>query len=461
MTERTAYLTLPGLSVTTILLNVPWILASDDPPPVILMDVYDYNRLWEETLEDLDDNQKAPYLLMAYDSLRRQGLLHLIDYAKYYPQEEQQHYLSQNRALLKCTPAWVTQKAANRAAKGWIEYGRGEYQEPFRESLGEDASDFRALRRGEKQLRRRIKRGGGDPIAWNNKVLNKDIAALTIRRRADQVLNLNVSHVVTGSEHTITGGLLTGAGLRTDGPPSDILGIGRDTIEFDTDDFYHLDPVNNIKEITPESISQTHEVLGIVSEIAADAVDDQYTGHFILGPTLALPPYKAMPGFDFDIVKEEVRLELNPTQLATEAAQAVSVLEDRMESGLSPDRFSYQANWAAEQHNLPLDQNRNQVQGVAGMLYHATNVSNYASEIQTYLDQTDISQAAAFVALGVMSDPTRHYDEKDIYRRGINFMTKFNPSLATGLDVEETRKGRQSATWGERVDWFETVHRQR
>lgn len=461
MTERTAYLTLPGLSVTTILINIPCILALEDPSPIILMDEFDYNRLWEETLKDADENRKAPFLLMAYDDLRRRGLIHLIDYAKYYPQEMQQHYLSQNQALLESTPDWVNQKAAVQAATGWIEYGRGSYQEPFRESLGEEADGFRSLRREEERLRQKMKRGGGDPVGWNRKVLNKDIAALAIRRRADQVLDINVSHVITGDEHTITGGLLTAAGLRSVGPSSNILDIGFDTIDFDTSDYYHLDPENKIKNIDPSTITQTREVLSTVSKIATEMTGIQCNDKFILGPTLALPDYKNTSAFDFDIVKGEILHGLDARQLATETAQVIAMLEDGIDNGLPPNRLSYQSDAIAEQYNIPISQNKTQNEAIAGILDHATNTSNYSYEIKSILNRRDISQAAGFVALSIMSDPVQHYDKEDIYRRGMNFMAKFDPSLVIGLDVDEVRKGRRSSTWGERADWFESDDRRR
>lgn len=456
MSDRTAYLLVPGPSITTILCNIPCILKLSDETPIILMDVYDYNRLWEETLRDGEDSQKAPYLLMAFNDLCRRGIVRLIDYSAFYPAEDQQYYLDQNRALLEDTPDWVNQKAAVQASDEWIKYGRGEHQEWLRAGLGEDVDGFSSLRQEEERLHEKLDQGLGDPKGWNEKVLNKDVAALEVRRRADDVLNLNICGVITGLEHKITGGLFDAArpqpGVR---PAPDFLDTGFNIINTDTSHLNRLEPNEYIIGLDPNDISQTHNVFKKINKRATDIVDGQ-PGHWvILGPRLALPRYKNISEFEFDIAKEEINSGLDVEQLTEEVLQAKSVLRRRTEKGLPANKLSYQAEHIVEQYNRPVSQSKVQHKGIAGMIGHTSDLSRYSIEIQSMLKQGVISQATAFLLLSIMSDPTRRYHENDVHRRAINLITRFNPSPYIGMNPKEVRKGRRSVTWGERIDWFE------
>lgn len=456
MSDRTAYLLVPGPSITTILCNIPCILKLSDETPIILMDVYDYNRLWEETLRGEEDSQKAPYLLMAFNDLCRRGIVRLIDYSAFYPAEDQQYYLDQNRTLLEETPDWVNQKAAVQASDEWIEYGRGEYQERLRAGLGEDANGFSSLRREEEQLHEKLDRGLGDPKGWNKKVLNKDVAALEIRRRANDVLDLNICGVITGSEHKITGGLFDAVRPRPGtGPAPDFLDTGFNTINADASYLRRLKPNKHIVGLDPKDASQTHNVFKKINERATEIVDGQYDHWVILGPSLALPRYNNISEFDFDIAKEEMSSGLDVKQLTEEILQAKSVLRRRTESGLPANKLSYQAEHIVEQYNRPVSQSKVQHEGISGMIGHTSDLSRYSIEIQSMLKRGVISQATAFLLLSIMSDPTRRYHENDVHRRAINLITRFNPSPYIGMNPKEVRKGRRSVTWGERIDWFE------
>lgn len=458
MSDKPAYLLLPGPSITTILCNIPCLLKLSNETPVILMDVYDYNRLWEETLIPENDSQKAPYLLMALNDLCRRGIVRLIDYSNFYPAEDQQYYLGQNQELLQSIPDQLNQKAAVRASDEWIKYGRGSYQERPRAGFGEDTNGFCALRQDEERLHDKIDRGLGDPRGWNEKVLNKDVAALVIRRRADQVLNLDVRGIVTGNEHEITGGLFDAARPQpSTGPAPDILDTGFNIIDADMSHFHRLGPNKHIIGLDPNTISQTRNVLNTVHEITTEDDDIRYGDWIILGPLLALPRYSNISEFDFDIAKEEIQYELSTEQLAEEVLQAMSVLMRRINSGLPANKISYQTEYMIEQYNRPISQTKIPYDNIAGMIWHTSNLSRYSIEIECMLKQGVITQAAAFLLLSIMSDPIRRYNENDVHRQAMNLMTQFNPSPYIGMNPREVRKGRLSATWGERTDWFEAT----
>lgn len=203
MPDRSAFCIRPGASLTSILLNIPCLThVSNGFPPVILMDSYDYERLRTRAIGEQGD-QKDHYLVMAFDELRRQGSLHLIDYAECYSKSTQQRYLRQNKALLEGLSEEVHQQTALTGIEEWTGYARGTYQESFRAGLGENIDEFTALRQQERGLQRDIKREMSDPRQWNEKLLNKAVAALAVREGADAALELDVNRVVAGSEHQI------------------------------------------------------------------------------------------------------------------------------------------------------------------------------------------------------------------------------------------------------------------
>ena len=202
---RPAYIALPGLSTVSVLLNLPCVAnLSDGPPPVILMDSHDYERLRGPTLMgEGQSEQKDQYLTMAYDDLRRRGIVRLIDYSAWYPAAVQKQRLQQNRELIENAPECVIRRAAVQGIERWTEYGRGEYQESFRGTLGEDTNAFSGLRKSENQLQRKMKRGTGDPHGWVGKLLNKNMAALEVCRRASQRVDVDVRGIIGSRSYRV------------------------------------------------------------------------------------------------------------------------------------------------------------------------------------------------------------------------------------------------------------------
>lgn len=227
MTQRPAYLAPPRMSFVTTLLNIPNLLnLSGGKSPAILMDQYDYDRIRARTLMDAAENQKGLYLTMAFDELCRRNVIQLVDYANLYSPSKQEKYLRQNQELLTDTPERIHKQLATKAIEDWTEYARGVYQEPFRAALSEDIDTFADLRRDEEKQRRKTERGTGDPISRNKKTLNKGVAALAIRERADEKLNLDVKSVICSSQYEILDDFLTVAqSSQSARSPSDRLSI--------------------------------------------------------------------------------------------------------------------------------------------------------------------------------------------------------------------------------------------
>lgn len=463
MAKRPAYLTLPGLSTTSLLLNLPCLLSlSDGPTPLILMDTQDYERLRARAFEDQGSNQKYQYLSMSYDYLRRQGILSLINYAEFYPEPTQQRYLDQTQELLQSTPPWVNRKAAVTAVDGWIGYARGPYQEPFRESLGEDPSEFATLRQVEQSQRRKMKRGTGDTVGWNEKVLNKDVAALEVRRRVDQTFpNLDVRYVVAGVEHEITGGILDGTrSQRFAGPTSNVLDIGHEVIEADAEFLENLRPNLHMAGLDPNIVARTREILDTLSQVATEATGVQHDDWFILGPSLAIPQYDEL--FNFEAIRTQVRHRMTADELAEEAEKVVEILESNRQESLSSSKIQYQADKISEMHHLDhINNAKSRGAGLAGLVDYALDLSDYSRELRTLIERGELSQAAVFVGASVAIDPMRRYKENTVYRQGVDLINRLDPPSLGQRRLEELQKERRGDEWGDHRAWFEAKNRTR
>lgn len=439
--SRPAFLALPGLSVTTTLINIPCVLSHSDSknnrPPVILIDEQDYNRLRREVLENQDDTKKSLYLLSAYENLRRRGFVQIIDYSKLYSREKQYYNLQKNQKLLNAIPDSVNRRIAEKQAEGWINYGRGEYQEAFRKSLGENLTTFDTLRRGTEKQQRKMKRGTNDPIDWNKKVLSRAIAGLTVRYHADENLKYDVQDVITGSEHKIL----------------------RDFIDSSGDTSYITDIEPQITAFDSSTTTQTREILDTIGEIATDVADVQHDDWFLLGPRIAIPRYDDI--FDFEIIRSQIDQGVDLDRLDREVKHVLAVLKNGAETDLPATKLQGQAEWVTEEYNLPTSSKGEPDSGLDDIVDFALNLSDYSRELRYLDDQDALSQLALFVGNSIMIDPMKQHGDNDIYRRGIELAAHLNPQSVGRMEIEEVRKQRRSDMWGENADWYEIPDRDR
>jgi hypothetical protein len=424
------------------------------------MDTHDYQRLRGRAYRNKGDNQKYQYLAMAYDDLRRRGLLRLIDYAEFYPESVQGQYLRQNDSLLNSTPSEVNRDAAVKAVEGWIGYARGPYQEPFRRTLGEDTDSFADLRQTEQRQRRMMKRGTGDTVSWNKKVLNKDVAALEVRRRADQALNLDVQYVIAGSEHKITGSFLNATRSHEGSELAiDVPSIGRNAIDADASHLKRLEADRRIAGLTPEMVSRTREILDTIGRIATEVAGVQHDDWFVLGPSLSLPRYDDL--FDFSTIRSQVRHGMEPAELAMEAKQVMAVLQDESDSGLPSNKLRYEADWVADKYDIPPSSTRERgaSSGLTDLVDYALDLSDHSRELRAILERGSVSQAAVFVGASIASDPMRRYHEEELYQQGVDLMQRLNPPSLDEKHLKAFQKERRGDTWDDHKDWFEASDR--
>lgn len=441
MNTTPAFLTDPGFSLSSLLVNLPCFLNfSDGPTPVILMDTHDYDRLRARVLME-KENEKIQYVGMAYEEFRRRDILRPIDYAKLYPPAVQQRTLRENRAVIEDTPYWVHQKAAVQGAKGLAKYGWGEYQRSFRASLGEDTAAFDSDREGIVQQSKKMDRGRGDPIDWNRHVLNEYVTALEIRRRANQALNLDVQGVIGQGDSEL---------------PSRFLNAVSQGNAPNASHIERLDPDTHMIGFNHSAAVQTRKILDHIGEIAADIAGVQHNDWSFLGPTLALPKFK-----NFDHIQSKIR-GMDVETLTTQAEEAIAVLERREEDDQDMNQARYVADWMIEQHDLVGTQT--QRQGLTKEVDYAFDLANPTADLRDLGEQGTITRPAVFLAASVMADPTRRYEKDDLYRHASDLLSQLGPPSVTEAQLETYRQRGdylEGETSEAAPDWFEDSDRQR
>lgn len=459
MSSRSAYITLPGLSVTTVLLNLPCVLSLTDDLPIIFIDMNDYDRLRREILEDESNSQKAPYLLTAYEELRQRDIIRLIDYTEFYTKSTQKYFLQQNKDLIEESPDWVNRRIAVKEIDSWIKYGRGNYQEGLRAALGETSSAFDSLRQGDKKQWRKMEAGTGNPIEWNEKVLNRGTAALAVRRQANRDLDVNVKSVITGSEHEIIGDFLNATRSSGDWQsPPERFGLDSDIIDTNASHLTGIDPTNKITGFSPAEVTQTREVLDTVTEIATDETGVQYNDWFLLGPILTLPRYDDI--FEFNKIKREIQSK-DIERIAAEASQIITEVNGKVDNVFSPTKLRYETNWVAEEHDLDTSYRESQGRNIGKMINHASYMNQYSDELRDIRDQEANFQSSIFIGINAIKSQTQQLDKSDIQQRAKNIISRLDPTSPNRMGLEEVHKQRQGTTWKDAPDWYEMMDRKR
>lgn len=456
MENRPAYLTPPGLSFTSVLLNLPCVMGQR-PPPVIFVDEHDYTQLRKAALEGDSDSPKAPYLLTACDSLRQRNIIQIIDYSRFYAASKQENYIRCNRELLEAVDSRVNRRIAVAGDSEWIRYARGAYQESLRSGLGEDMAAFSDHRRAEEKQHRKMKRGLGDPLEWNMKVLNKGVTALAVCESIQKQLNVNVKGVIASTQYGVIGELYeaTEQGEQRNSVITD-LDLGRQQ-SGDASHLDDLEPTQRIVGLEPSEATRMQDMFGTVSEIAMDITGGQHNEWTILGPILAIPHLNMM--IDMNFVRAKLKREDIDT-LAAEAKRTIDELEKSTDSRASATKIQYQAEWTAEQYGIDMD-DRAVHQELAATINHATDLTQWTRELMDMVKENSVSQAAAYIVASALGEPTRQYDENATCRRSIRLRNRLNPSSIYGKGLREIQMERRGETWTDRDDWYEKTNRKR
>lgn len=452
---RQAFVTLPGLSTVSTLLNLPRLAQRSDGPPVLIMDSYDYRRLRTQPQTE-KRTKKNLYLSLAFDDLRRQGVLHLIDYSKVYSRKRQRNNILQNKALLAAMPDDVSQQTAERGVKRWTDIARGPYQEPFRTSLGEEQVEKR--RRNAKRQVQKMGRGTGDHIGWTEKFVHKCVAALEVRRRLDDIWNLDVQSVIGSGEYKMLGELLNAT--RTPGvdPDAHLLDLNAGSIDADASRLKELEPNKHIMGFNPEKVAQTREILDDVGDVVTDMTGVQYDDWHIIGAPFALPDYQNL--LDYDIIHSEIKVSLDEMQLVNETTRILTALEHETEVNYSRGKIEYEVERRAENSDA-IPHSEPAIGRGVDMIECALTLPQYSRELRSFADRGDVSQAAIFLATSILTNPIRHYNESAIHQRAVDLMSRIDPSAVDSRKLAGFRKEEHVGTYMDNDDWYELINRTR
>lgn len=431
MTDKVGYLALPGVSFTSLLVHLPSIFSIPNRrTPVIIIDTHDYERFRGRILTE-KGNQKVQYMGMLLDDLRRRGALTFIDYAEFYPNVTQQQILRENRIMLEATKDHINRNTSREAANGWIEYGRGEYQEQFRAHLGENPDAFGDSRHKVDKQRKKMDQGLGDPIGWNENILNQYRAAIEIRREVNRHLDIDVPYIIGQGESSLIS-----------------------TYDVDSDSRYA--PAYRFIEIPSNQTAQNREMLEDIATMGQKIAGVQYTDWVILGPRLALPQYNDIFDFNIDKISKQIRLELDTRTIIIQAKEALDILNERAER--PEGKIQAGANYMAEQYEQDSEK-------MLEKLDQTVALSNYSRDLRELNDKAGISQAALFLAASVKRDPVRRYNEDEVYKRGVDMINRLEPPTVTNAEIEHFRdRGtfrRQGNASDDPGDWYQSSNRWR
>lgn len=445
MSQRDALLALPGPSTTSLVLNIPHIVQTQNQP-VVLIDQYDFEKIRFRAI--VEDNTKYHYLTLAYESLARRGLIDLIDYSRFYPRRLRERNLQRNETLLRNLPNDISRRYATVACELWTDYARGEYQEDFRGGLSEDVDEFVSMRRSERKQERKMASGVGDSDGWLRKVVNKDVAALHIRRNADRKLDqYNVKGIIAGGEHLITSQL---NGAR----PSALSDFGLP--ESDTGSTAtHLDRLSandRIFGLMPSELTETRDTLNLTSELANEIAGINEDDWFVLGPSIAVPSYNEL--LDMNSIKHQFQ-HRELADLQQQAANLVDELRSQADIPTSTNKLKYSAEYTAEQRGSGTSSDGFSVSSLTSSLEHAVRLSTASNQIRSLTEEAGYDEAAVFVALSFMNDPAHRYEQEDVFRKATMLKRRLNPPNLDQSRLESYRKERQGETWSENKDWHE------
>lgn len=429
--QRLAYVTLPGVSLSSLLANLPYLMyGSSSASPVIFIDIHDYNRLQAIALKETDSpwNQS---LAMAYGHLFRRGVVQLIDYSNFYMKHTQRKLIKQNREVLDDVPDDVQQRAAIEAAQGRINYQRGEYQESFREDLGEDLDVFIDGRKTENSRRKKLKRRCSDPLEWNKQILDQYTAALEVRCAADEIFDhLNVKYVIGEGEERI---------VRKDGLVASAT---------------HIPDQSYIEELPLGELEYTRETFETIGQLATEITGVQHDDWVLLSPTLAIPQYDNL--FDISMIQNEVESGLNRKQIVKEVADVVEILE-RLPRG-DPE-MTYAAEYLAESDIMPFASSPAQRQAITKIGTYATTLTRFSNELRPLIRDGYVSHVAGLIGATIVSDPSPHDDLDKIYQKGGVLINRLDPPSINEAQLTAIRRRKQG--WDETLDWYEKTDRSR
>lgn len=425
------FVTLPGVSLSTLIMNLPQIISSNGSVSPIVIDTYDWERLRGQIVTREDDYQ-AQRLGLMFNQLHRQGAIELFDYQKHYSQSIQRKNIEQTREILSSLSEHENRNAARQSASGFIDYGLGPYQESLRESL-DNLDRYVARRQWVEREKEKIESGTGDPKLWNERIINQYMAALEVRRNLQQKLGRDIKCI--GQQESASVVTLLD-GINHSDPPY----TAQHTTDSLSDAFFEFDV---------DGTTKRREVADQISSIAREIVGYDNENWFVFGPRLAL----LESGDAYLRARSHLRFN-SLDSVTTEAQNLLSRLQKEREDNRTTEFAKSEIEWLKEEHNL----NRTDKRRIRNQLEAETALTNYSRDLEEVSE--GYSPAAKVIVESILMDPMNRYTEDAVYREAIDLMRMLEPVQLTD-DQLETFMYRGAFRRGDSEwDWYQDVDRQ-
>lgn len=434
MTNKVGYLALPGVSFSSLIINLPYIADADGRIPVLVIDTHDYARFRGWMLREARGTQKTQFLGMIYDDLKRRNLLCCVDYAKYYSRDVQEH-LREFRNTFTELPEHVNRDAAEAAAEGYVKYGLGAYQESYRSNFN-DVEQYTDYRRQVERYQRKMKRGVGDPVGWNDRLLAQYQTALEVRQHVSSDLDIDVPYIIGQGETPLIRSALD------ENIESDFI--------IDSRHSKSVNPLHRIVDVDTEKTAETREIIEEINTTAREISGAESNDWFMFGPRLAIPRFPNI----YNRALGELGVDEDLWSYVKETQKALAHLEKEAADGRSSQRFLSEAARITEDVEHSSDYEKQQVIDQLGSAY---DLSNHSRDIKAFNEVQRYSPTSLLLAASIKMDPMHRYNEDDIYREAVNLRNKVEPVTVDDSQIGRFRDRGDFRVGEPGTDWYHTT----
>lgn len=431
MAEKVGYLALPGVSFSSLVINLPYIADADGRIPVLVIDSHDYARFRGWMLREARGTQKTQFMGMIYDDLQRRNLLRCVDYAKYYTKDIQEH-LCDYRNAFTSLPDHVNRNAADASAEGYLEWGLGTYQEAYRSKFN-DVDQFTGYRQRVERYQRKMERGVGDPHGWNDRLLAQYQTALEVRQRVESDLEFPVPYIVGQGESS-----LIHSALDKD--------IDHDFVT-DLQTEKKVDPRHRILDVDTEKTTETRALVEEINTTARGISGVASNDWFMFGPRLAIPRFPKI----YNRALGEMSVNEDLWGYVRETTTVLHHIEQEAADGRSSERILAEGERIAEEVESDHD-----TQQIVNQLGSAYDLSNHTRDIKAFHEAQRYSSTALLLAASIKMDPMYRYNENEIYRRAVDLQKRIEPVMVDDAQIGRFRDRGDFRVGEAGTDWYHT-----
>jgi hypothetical protein len=433
MTEKVGYLALPGVSFSTLAINLPYIADADGRIPVLVIDSHDYGRFRGWMLREARGTQKTQFLGMLYDDLQRRNLLQWVDYAKYYTKDIQEH-LQDYRDAFTSLPDHVNRDAAYSSAEGYLELGLGTYQETYRSKYN-DVDQYAGYRQQVEKYQRKMERGVGDPTGWNDRLLAQYQTALEVRQRVESDLEFPVPYIVGQGESSLIHRALDES-------------IDHDFVT-DLENEEKVDPRHRILEVETEKTTETRDIIEKINTTARHISGVASNDWFMFGPRLAIPRFPKL----YNRALGEMGVNEDLWGYVRETKTVLHHIDQEAADGRSTERILAEGERIAEE----VESSDHEKQEIVDQLGSAYNLSNHTRDIKAFHEAQRYSATALLLAASIKMDPMHRYKDDEIYRQAVDLQNQIKPVMVDDAHIGRFRDRGDFRIGEEGTDWYHTT----